>query len=277
MGDAIENVRKLVAEHGDNLAIVANHSGGKDSQRMLGFLRAEFPNVKTYVVMADTGFEHVKPVPAIEWGQRQAASFGLELHVVRNPNKTYLEMVERRGKFPSSATRQCTSDLKRGPIEKFIRHLPEKIILNCTGIRAAESPKRAKQNPWKVNEGLSVAGRQVWNWMPIFEESLQDVLNWHWSNNQPLHPVYITAYHVDGTTGGYLRRFSCRVCIFSTNADIRAIYDNDRPAFDAVADLEVKMNFTMRSGKSLFQIIDQTDPADGKQYGSEEIVDAPCI
>jgi len=277
MTDTSNIVQELITEHGDNLAFVVNVSGGKDSARLLGFIREHFPTVKTYVVMADTGFEHVKPVPAIDWARRQAASFGLDLHVVRNPNKTYLEMVERRGKFPSSATRQCTSDLKRGPIEKFIRHLDEKIVINCTGIRAAESPARAKQNPWKVNEGLSVAGRRVWNWMPIFEESLQDVLNWHWKNNQPLHPVYIPAYHIDGTKGGYLRRFSCRVCIFSTNADIKAIYENDRDAFDKVANLEVKMDFTMRSGKSLFQIIDQVDPADSKQYGSEEIVDVPCI
>lgn len=177
--------------------------------------------------------------------------------------------------FPSSATRQCTSDLKRGPIQKFIRHLDEKVIINCTGIRAAESAARSKQIPWKLDEGMSKAGRIVWNWMPIFGESLEQVLRWHWDNKQPLHPVYIPSYHVDGTKGGYLRRLSCRMCIFSTNADIKAIFENDREAFDLVANLEQKMNFTMRSGKSLFQIIDQDN--DGKQYGSEELAEIPCI
>lgn len=273
---SIELVYNLIQEHGDNLAIVVNHSGGKDSQRMLGLIREHFPTVKTYAVMADTGFEHVKPVSAEEFARTSAARYGLDLHVVRNPNKTYLEMVERRGMFPSSATRQCTSDLKRGPIQKFIRHLTEKVIINCTGIRAAESSARAKQTPWKLDEGMSKAGRQVYNWMPIFGESLDDVLQWHWKTGNPLHPVYAPAYHVDGTKGGYLRRLSCRLCIFSTKADIKAIYENDREAFDLVANLETKMNFTMRSGVSLFQIIGQDD--DGKQYGSEEVTsEIPCI
>jgi hypothetical protein len=32
--------------------------------------------------------------------------------VVRNPKRTYLELVEQRGMFPSAQFRQCTSDLK---------------------------------------------------------------------------------------------------------------------------------------------------------------------
>ena len=288
MSTLIETVRNLAAEHGDNFAIVVNHSGGKDSQRMLGFIREQFPAVRTYVVMADTGFEHVKPVTAVEWARQQAASYGLTLHVVRNPNKTYLEMVEKRGKFPSMGQRQCTSDLKRGPIDVFIRNLSERVVINCTGIRAAESPKRGKMNPWTVSDSLSIPERRtkagrvfqeartVYNWMPIFEESLKDVLNWHHENNQPLHPVYVPEYHVDGTQGGYLRRFSCRVCIFSTDADIRAIYIHDRDAFDQVANLEVSMNFTMKSGKSLFQIINNQPAGDEKQYGAEEEFESPC-
>jgi DNA sulfur modification protein DndC len=270
---SVETINNLIAEHGHNLAIVCCVSGGKDSSRMLGCIRQHFPAVKTYVVMADTGFEHVQPVTAEAWARRITASFGLELHMVKNPNKTYLEMVERRGMFPGAATRQCTSDLKRGPIQKFIRHLDEKFIINCTGIRAAESPARAKQTPWKFDEGMSKAGRTVWNWMPIFTDTLQDVLQWHWFNNVPLHPVYAHSYHKDGTTGGYLRRFSCRVCIFSTDNDIRAIYQHDRQAFDLVAGLEERMGFTMKNGKSLFQIIGQT-ATDNRQYGSEE--QYPC-
>jgi len=258
----LECVRRLIAEHGENAAFVVNISGGKDSLRMLGMLKELFPIQKMYVVFADTGFEHVKPIPAAEWALRQAAAFGQELHIVRNPNKTYLEMVERRKMFPSASTRQCTSDLKRGPVHRFIRHLKETIIINCTGIRAEESTARSKQNPWKFDETLSKAGRTVWNWMPIFHESLESVLHWHWQTGNPLHPVYAPDYHADGTVGGYLHRFSCRLCIFATEADIRAIYIHDREAFDLVSDLERRIGFTMRHGKSLFQIIGQQDERD---------------
>jgi len=85
--------------------------------------------------------------------------------------------------------------------------------------------------------------------MPIFRETLDDVLNWHRSTGTPLHPVYIWA-------GGWLRRFSCRVCIFATNEDLRAIHENDPEAIGLVADLEKRINFSMRpNGQTLSQVL----------------------
>ncbi len=66
---------------------------------------------------------------------------------------------------------------------------------------------------------------------------------------------YVLEYHKDGTTGGYLQRLSCRVCIFSTDADLPAIHLHDRAAFDLISNLERKLHFTMRSGASLVQIV----------------------
>ena len=123
MTERMEQVRRLAQEHGGNLALNVNHSGGKESTRMLGLVRQNFPDVPTYAVMADTGFEHRAPIPAEDWARSRCAEFGLDLTVVRNPKRTYLEMVEQRGMFPSPQFWQCTSDLKRGPIDKFIRAL----------------------------------------------------------------------------------------------------------------------------------------------------------
>jgi hypothetical protein len=64
---------------------------------------------------------------------------------------------------------------------------------------------------------------------------------WHWANGVSLHPVYVPKYHRDGTREDTLRRFSCRVCIFSTDADLAAIRANDPVAFQMVADLERKL------------------------------------
>jgi DNA sulfur modification protein DndC len=269
-----------MARH-SNTVLVVNISGGKDSIMMLGYLRN--PTVRMIAVMADTGFEHINPISAEEFARQRCAEFGVEFHVVKNPNKTYLEMVERRGMFPSSATRQCTSDLKRGPIQTWIRrsvksgYITEKYIINCMGLRAQESPARAKQPRFKKNVSLSKAGRHVYDWLPIHSASLADVLKWHWTNNVPLHPVYVPEYHADKQVGsefkGFLRRLSCRVCIFSTKADLHAIYQRDHEAFDMVSGLEQRMNFTMRSGESLVQII-AAPLNNAKQYGSEEEI--PC-
>jgi 3'-phosphoadenosine 5'-phosphosulfate sulfotransferase (PAPS reductase)/FAD synthetase len=148
-----------------------------------------------------------------------------------------------------------TSDLKRGPINKFIRSLPQRLIINCIGIRAEESTQRGKLAPWKLNKSLTTRQRTVYNWLPIFRFSLEEILDWHRVRRVPLHPVYVPEYHWDGTLGGYLRRLSCRVCIFSTDANIRAIYQHDRSSYEAISALEQKIGFTMRPGASLVQIL----------------------
>ena len=60
--------------------------------------------------------------------------------------------------------------------------------------------------------------------------TLSDVLAWHWVNAIRLHPVYVPEHHDDGAKDGYLRRLSCRVRIFATDADLAAISLHDRPA-----------------------------------------------
>ncbi len=251
----LKQVCRLAQKDGTHLAFVINHSGGKGSTRMMGLVRRTFPDMPTYAVMADTGFEHKAPISAADFARLRCAQFGLNLTVVRNPKRTYLEMVEQRGMFPSPQFRQCTSDLKRGPIDKFIRSLPHKVIVNCIGIRAEESNARARLSPLTVNRSLSTRQRTVYNWFPIYEETLSDVLAWHWVNAIRLHPVYVPEYHKDGTTGGFLKRLSCRVSIFSTDADLQAIHVHDRAAFDLISNLERKLNFTMRPSACLVQIV----------------------
>jgi DNA sulfur modification protein DndC len=158
--------------------------------------------------------------------------------------------------FPIRSVSQCTSDLKRGPIEKYIRTLPYRLILNRMGIRSEESSPRAKLQLLSLNSSLTTQTRTVYNWFPIFDESVADVLTWHWHNRIPFHPIYVPEYHKDGTTGGYLRRLSCRLCIFSTDPDLIAIREHDPEAFHAVSELEQKIGFTMRSTVSLVQIVD---------------------
>jgi DNA sulfur modification protein DndC len=180
---------RFIAENRECVALVINISGGKDSTRMLGYLRDRFPDIPADCVMADTGFEHVRPVSAGDWSRTIAWRFGLDLHIVRNPHKTYLEMVRRRGMFLSAQFRQCTSELKRGPIQKFIRGLHHPVLINCMGMRAQESAQRARQSTWVRDQGLSKAGRTVYNWLPIFTETTEEVLAWHWAERVPLHPV----------------------------------------------------------------------------------------
>ena len=42
MTQGLEQVRRMAQDCGSDLAFVVNHSGGKDSTRMLGFVRKRF-------------------------------------------------------------------------------------------------------------------------------------------------------------------------------------------------------------------------------------------
>ena len=55
MKSEFEEARLLVRERHGNIVAVINHSGGKDSMRMLGLVREEFPELPMISVMADTG------------------------------------------------------------------------------------------------------------------------------------------------------------------------------------------------------------------------------
>lgn len=135
------------------MELVINFSGGKDSTAMLAYLCEKHPRVGKHVVYADTGWEHED---AEEWARSIVARFNLPLHVVRNPNKDFFQMVRHRRMFPSPAQRQCTSDLKRTPIQTWIRrNVADPVVVNCMGIRAEESPARAKKRSLSLDKKMS--------------------------------------------------------------------------------------------------------------------------
>lgn len=213
------------------MELVINFSGGKDSSAMLAYLCEKYPHLTKHVVYADTGWEHEGTE---DWCRSIVESFGLKLHVVRNPNKTFLTMVENRKKFPGMQQRQCTSDLKRGPVETWIRrNVKDSVVINCLGMRSEESTGRAKQKKLKRNRS-SNSKRTVWDWLPIKDWKEDQVFKYLADRNIPLHKVY-----------GYLRRFSCRVCIFMTEHDLNQVSKNDPEAINIVDLLENKIDFTM--------------------------------
>ncbi|AIQ31654.1 hypothetical protein P40081_28605 [Paenibacillus sp. FSL P4-0081] len=216
-----------------------SHSGGKDSQAMYALLQGFIPNDQLVVVHADLG--------EVEWT-------GVQNHITSNTRhpvnvvraikhngevKTLLGMVEDRGKWPSSSCRQCTSDLKRGPIFKFIRNdLKQRgasIAVNCMGIRAEESSARAKKQPFQYNVSESCRSRDVYNWMPIFDLTTEQVFQVIGDAGQ--EPFWAYA---DGN-----ERLSCVFCIMGSVNDLRhgAICNPD--LYRRYVDLEKQIGHTM--------------------------------
>ncbi|TDE15280.1 phosphoadenosine phosphosulfate reductase family protein [Dyadobacter psychrotolerans] len=223
------------------MVLVINFSGGKDSCAMLAYLCEKYPDTEKHVVFADTGWEHKD---AESWSRGIVESFGLHLNVARNPNKTFLEMVVRRKMFPGMQTRQCTSDLKRGPIQTWIRqNVTDKLVINCMGIRSEESPNRKKAKHLSRNKSMTNSRRTVWDWNPIKDWNSDQVFNYLKMHNIPLHPVY-----------KYLSRFSCRVCIYMSAHDVHQVKINDPEAFKIIEHLENQIGFTMFQSGSITTI-----------------------
>lgn len=195
---------------------VVNHSGGKDSQAMFAYLAARIPRAQLVVVHADLG--------RVEWAGAQehikATIGGVPLHVCK-ARRDLLQMIRERGMFPSPSQRQCTSDLKRGPIEKVVRHLVKArmdrdergayIVVNCMGMRAEESSSRAKLVAFKFSEGNSKAGREWYDWLPIHDWLVGEVFAEIKAAGQEPHPVYAKG----------MSRFSCCFCIMASQHDLR--------------------------------------------------------
>lgn len=214
------------------MELVINFSGGKDSCAMLAWICENYPDAKKHVVFADTGWEHTD---AENWCKSIVSGFGLQLITVRNLNKTFLTMVDKRGMFPGMQTRQCTSDLKRGPIHTWIRrNIKDKLIINCLGIRSEESTSRKRQKKLSRNKSACNSKRTVWDWCPIKDWTEKEIYAYLALKNIPLHPAY-----------KYLKRFSCRVCIYMSKQDVNNVAINDPEAIDIIDHLEIKTGFTM--------------------------------
>lgn len=186
-----------------------SHSGGKDSQAMYAQMLKVIPHDRIVVVHASLG--DVEWPGTIEHIQDTTVH---ALHVVQ-AGKSFFDMVESRGMFPSARYRQCTSDLKRGPIQKFIRQDMKRrgggIAINCMGLRAEESAARAKRHNLQLNKGQTGAGRDVWDWLPIFEMTKAEVFAVIAGVGQKPHWAYKTGNE----------RLSCVFCIMGSLNDLR--------------------------------------------------------
>lgn len=198
--------------------IVISTSGGKDSSvAAWNTVRlAEGLGIKDRLLLVHAEIKQEEWAGTVDVVRKQAAQVDVPLEVVRRidcdgKEQTLLEAVLRRRKWPSPTQRYCTSDFKRGPIGRVVtkvapgldRHMR---VLNVMGIRAQESPTRAKKSPFMKGYGRWSNGRRtVDTWFPIFDMKVEEVWKIIKENRIPEHPAYAVG----------LPRASCVLCIFA--------------------------------------------------------------
>lgn len=79
------------------------------------------------------------------------------------------------------------------------------------GMRAEESPNRAKLTAFAQSARNSKAGREWFEWLPIHDWCIDQVFTMIASRGQKPHPVY----------GLGMSRFSCVFCIMASEADLK--------------------------------------------------------
>ena len=179
--------------------------------------------------------------------------------------KSLLDRVEQRGKWPDPARRWCTSDFKASPIARELRRYLKAHprfggrLVNCLGLRRDESHARAKRMPWRRNHRMSVAGREVFDWLPIFDLSTRDVFDVIRDAGQSPHWIY-----------NHLSRCSCSFCIFSSPRDLRRAAELRPSLYARYAQIEQRIGHTLSpSGRPLPELTgippdrpDSEDPAE---------------
>lgn len=233
-----------------------SHSGGKDSQAMMLYVLERVPPKQVVVLHASLG--EIEWEGALELAETQARDAGVPF-VVARAGKSLLDMVEHRyatrpevPSWPSHSSRQCTSDLKRGPLQRELRRYAKangfSLIVNCMGLRAEESTGRAKQSPLRFNEGCSKGGREWYDWLPVHSWTTDQVLSTIRAAGQQPHFAYYCGND----------RLSCVFCIYGSARDL-ANGARHRPELAArYMELEVRTGYSMHvSRRPLHELIAQ--------------------
>ena len=228
--------RRLI-DHGALVAV--NSSGGKDSQCMTILLSRIVPREQLLIVHA--------PLGDVEWQDtllhiENTMPSGVPLILASVASgKTLLQRVEERGRWPSHSARWCTSDFKVGPIERELRrylkahpHFQGRIV-SAVGLRRDESGARARRIPWKRSERNSRAGRQWFDWLPIFGLTTADVFRVIREAGQSPHWAYAAG----------MTRLSCSLCILASRADLRRAAELRPSLYREYVELERRIGHTL--------------------------------
>lgn len=261
--------------------ILVNSSAGKDSQAMLTHLvgLADAQHVdrsRLVVVHADLG--RVEWEGTRELAAEQAAHYGLRFEVVSRTKGDLLEQIEQRGMFPSSTARYCTSDQKTAQVAKLLTRLAAEHreaghtapvrILNCLGIRAQESPARAKKQPFGPDTTATNGRRIVDRWLPIFDWSAERVWDTIRASGVRYHPAYDAG----------MPRLSCVFCVLAGERELVLAARLNPDLAATYAGVEQRIGHTFQNGRSMADLIAKAADQDYSTDRPERVSELqPCL
>ena len=244
--------------------ILINTSAGKDSLAMSDHVveMAKEQDVADRVTAVHCDLGRVEWAGTKELAHRQCLRYGLTLHVVDRPQGDLLQHVAARGKWmgPGQA-RYCTSDHKRDRVNVLITalvgawnaehqsHLRVKArravrVLNCMGMRAQESPDRAKLPVLERNERTSSSVRVVDNWLPIHDWTEAQVWDLIRSKGLEYHKAYDLG----------MPRLSCVFCFYAPADALKLAGYHNPELLQEYVDVERRIQHDFKHKQPIVQI-----------------------
>ena len=214
-------------KYGDRL--VVGVSGGKDSAATClhlleqGLTKDDFDRV-----FIDTGWEHPKTYQYIRDIQRtigEVITIRADI-TVKEEHKQICEEIEAAlgfvspfvrqilnyAMFPTNRHQWCTKKIKIDPLKKYFDTLDFDPI-NTTGIRRAESKRRANMTIWEHTELFD-----CWQYRPIIEWSESEVIAVHHRFGLPPNPLYLSGS----------ARVGCWPCVQANKKELSFFSDTSR-------------------------------------------------
>ena len=237
--------------------ILISTSGGKDSQTMLHEVMVlakeqNYPSDQITAVHADLG--QVEWEGTSELAELQVQLYGIEFVKIHRELGDLLDQVEQRGMWPSNTARFCTSDQKRGQIDKVVTMLGKRFraeggegtfrLLNCMGLRAQESTARSKKIAMQVNKRASNKSRTVTDWLPILDMTEEQV----WASIKETGVPHHRAYDLG------MPRLSCVFCIFAPKSALVLAGKHNRELLNKYAELEAKIDHKFTQSTSMAEV-----------------------
>lgn len=215
--------RLQIPEEGAGLEVIASVSGGKDSTALcLALTEAEIPHRR---VFANT---HWEARETYEYLDVLRAKLG-PIDVVGVEGGMVARIRHRAG-FPARMQRWCTRELKLEPLRAYhdaVEAETGRETISALGIRADESPSRAKMAAWSDEpEGGRSWGGFVWR--PLLRWTVADVIAIHRRHGVPMNPLYHAGFD----------RVGCYPCVYSRKAEIALIAARSPERIAEIRDLE---------------------------------------
>lgn len=286
----VPDVVERALEQGAALAL--SISGGKDSQALVyavaaWYQQCNYPGA-CFAIFSDLGRAEWPETPTHV--ERICHDVGIPLVVVRRAQGDLVARWQERmqqlagtGKpfWSSAAARYCSSDLKRSPINQYLRRYS--LVISAEGIRAEESAARAKRAALSIRAEITAATLQrvsptdalayrSWNqrlaftWNPLLdwtEEHVWAACGTSCADLRKRRQLYTDGYAAQALHGwpghpAYVygsSRLSCALCVLAKRSDLLVGARHNRQLFDTLLAMETQSGCTFKHGWALRELL----------------------